>query len=107
VWLPALLNPLRNRLWTQFLFHKLLRFLTPYCAVVIGAWCLAKAGPMVTRSWSPWQNAAAIALVCVAAAMADRAKQLRNLIVHALLLLAAVMVATFNGLRGRWDVWGR
>jgi len=30
VWLPELLNPFRNRLWTQFLFHKLLRFLTPY-----------------------------------------------------------------------------
>jgi cellulose synthase/poly-beta-1,6-N-acetylglucosamine synthase-like glycosyltransferase len=107
VWLPALLNPLRNRLWTQFLFHKLLRFLTPYCAFVIGAWCLAKAGPIVTRYWSPWQGAAAVALVCVAAVMADRANQLRNLIAHALLLLAAVMVATFNGLRGRWDVWGR
>ena len=107
VWLPELLNPFRNRLWTQFLFHKLLRFLTPYCALVIGAWCLARAWPMVTRHWGPWPSAAAIALLGVVAVMADRAKQLRNMIAQGFLLQAAVMVATFNGLRGRWDVWRR
>ena len=29
-WLPGVLNPLRNRIWLQFVFHKLLRLLTPY-----------------------------------------------------------------------------
>jgi cellulose synthase/poly-beta-1,6-N-acetylglucosamine synthase-like glycosyltransferase len=107
VWLPELLNPFRNRLWTQFVFHKLLRFLTPYCALVIAAWCVARAWPLVTRQWGPWQSAAAIVLLGVVAVRVDRARQLRNMVAQALLLQAAVMVATFNGLRGRWDVWRR
>jgi len=32
-WLPELLLPTRNPIWLQFMFHKLLRLLTPY-------WCL-------------------------------------------------------------------
>ena len=103
-WLPALLNPLRNRLWTQFVCHKLLRFLTPYCALVIGAWCLVTAWPMLTGHWGTWVGLGA-ALLGALALGAERAKQLRNMVAQACLLQAAVMVATFNGLRGRWDVW--
>jgi cellulose synthase/poly-beta-1,6-N-acetylglucosamine synthase-like glycosyltransferase len=106
-WLPALLNPVRNPLWTEFLFHKLLRFLTPYCAMVIGAWCLVTAWPFLTGPWATRPSPAAVAVLCVLGLGAARAKPLRALVAQACLLQAAVMVATFNGLRGRWDVWQR
>jgi cellulose synthase/poly-beta-1,6-N-acetylglucosamine synthase-like glycosyltransferase len=106
-WLPAVLNPFRNPLWTQFLFHKLLRFLTPYCALVIGAWCLVEAWPFLTGPWAPRPTSAAVAVLCAVGLWATRAKQLRTVVAQACLLQAAVMVATFNGLRGRWDVWQR
>jgi cellulose synthase/poly-beta-1,6-N-acetylglucosamine synthase-like glycosyltransferase len=106
-WLPALLNPLRNPLWTEFLFHKLLRFLTPYCALVIGAWCLVTAWPFLTGPWVTRPSPAALAALCVLGLGAASAKPLRTMVAQACLLQAAVMVATFNGLRGRWDVWQR
>jgi cellulose synthase/poly-beta-1,6-N-acetylglucosamine synthase-like glycosyltransferase len=106
-WLPTLLNPLRNPLWTEFLFHKLLRFLTPYCALVIGAWCLVTAWPFLTGPWATRPSPAAVAVLCVLGLGAASAKPLRTLVAQACLLQAAVMVATFNGLRGRWDVWQR
>jgi cellulose synthase/poly-beta-1,6-N-acetylglucosamine synthase-like glycosyltransferase len=105
VWLPALLNPVRNRLWAQFVFHKLLRFLTPYCALVIAAWCLMRAWPVLAGPWGTWLSPWVAALVCVVALCLGRVKQLRSVLAQALLLQGAVMVATFNGLRGRWDVW--
>ncbi len=104
-WLPALLNPARNRLWTQFVFHKLLRFLTPYCALMIGAWCLARVWPTLTGHTGAWLGPAATALFCVLALSGDRAKPLRTIVAQACVLQVAVIVATFNGLRGRWDVW--
>ncbi len=106
-WLPALLNPFRNPLWTEFLFHKLLRFLTPYCALVIGAWCLVTAWPYVTAPWGTRASPAAVAVLCVLGLGVARAKPFRAMVAQACLLQAAVMVATFNGLRGRWDVWRR
>ncbi|OLC38397.1 MAG: hypothetical protein AUH75_10900 [Gemmatimonadetes bacterium 13_1_40CM_4_65_7] len=106
-WLPALLNPLRNPLWAEFLFHKLLRFLTPYCALVIGAWCLVTAWPFLTGPWAMRASPAAVAVLCVLGLGAVRAKAFRAMVAQACLLQAAVLVATFNGLRGRWDVWQR
>jgi len=72
---------------------------------LIGAWCLAAAWPMLTGPRSKWLGVAAAALLCIVALSAERARQLRDLLAQAVLLQAAVMVATFNGLRGRWDVW--
>jgi cellulose synthase/poly-beta-1,6-N-acetylglucosamine synthase-like glycosyltransferase len=107
VWLPAVLNPFRNPLWTQFLFHKLLRFLTPYCALVIGAWCLVTVWPLLTGPWTARPSSAAVVVLCALGLGAARARQLQTVVAQACLLQAAVMVATFNGLRGRWDVWQR
>jgi len=106
-WLPSLLSPVRNPLWAPFVFHKLLRFLTPYCALVIAAWCLVVTWPMVTGHWDTWLGPAAAGLLGVLVLRADRARQLRHVIAQAVLLQAAVVVATYNGLRGRWDVWSK
>jgi len=104
-WLPALLNPLRNPIWAQFLFHKLLRFLTPYAALGIGVWCLVTTWPKLTAPLGPSLSAAAAALLCLLFLSTDRAGRVRHVMGQAILLQAAVLVATFNGLRGRWDVW--
>ena len=34
-WLPGVMNPVRNPIWLQFVFHKLLRLLTPYLTVFV------------------------------------------------------------------------
>lgn len=100
---PSILNPLKNRLWVQFVFHKLLRFSTPY-------WLLLAALGMVFAY--PLQ-CAAIALAAVIAsavvAVASPSSSLLSRIVRqagwSALLLSAPFVATVNGLRGRWNVW--
>jgi hypothetical protein len=103
--LPALINPFRNDIWAQFLFHKLLRFLTPYCALVIGAWCVARTWPMVTSSGAfMWAGAAAVGLSLVMLG-SHRTKRLGDAVLQMCVLQAAVLAATVNGLRGRWDVW--
>lgn len=104
-WLPALLNPLRNPVWAQFVFHKLLRFLTPYGALAIGAWCLVTTWPRLTAPLGPSLSTAAAVLLCLLVLSTDRAGRVRHMMGQAVLLQAAVLVATFNGLRGRWDVW--
>jgi len=104
-WLPELLSPVRNDIWLQFLFHKLLRFLTPYCTLAVGAWCLVAIWPMLTQHWSFWLGPAVAALLGVSLLSANRTRSLRNMVAETFLLSGAVMAATFHGLRGRWDVW--
>lgn len=100
-WLPAVLFPLRNPIWAQFLFHKLLRLLTPYWLFVIVAWICVLA----------FQHASANLLVALAALLTLSlfgrglsTRALRN-VAQVAVLQVAVVVATANGLRGRWNVW--
>lgn len=100
-WLPDVLVPLRNPIWLQFLFHKLLRLITPYVAIVGGlaavglAWSALGPGPVVAVALA---GAAAMALPRIG-------PRLRALVVWAITLQAAIVVATMNGLRRRWNVW--
>lgn len=105
-WFPALLHPFRNPVWLQFVFHKVLRLATPYLVLAIGIWFGARVGAAVGRAglaaivgatlgggilleaWRRWRQGAE-----------------RGFFAEALLLQAAVVVATFNGLRRRWKVW--
>ena len=100
---PSILNPRKNRLWVQFVFHKLLRFSTPY-------WLsLAVLGVIITY---PKQCAAIALAALIASAMVTFASPRTSLISRIVrqvgwsaLLLSAPFVATVNGLRGRWNVW--
>jgi cellulose synthase/poly-beta-1,6-N-acetylglucosamine synthase-like glycosyltransferase len=101
-WLPSVLSPLRNPVWLQFVSHKLLRLATPYLLIVmvlvVMAWVLAGAGGRLAI--------AAIATLLMAAIVLPVAsRRIRAAAVGTLLMQAAVMKATFNGLRGEWDVW--
>jgi cellulose synthase/poly-beta-1,6-N-acetylglucosamine synthase-like glycosyltransferase len=103
-WQPAVLVPLRNPIWLQFVAHKLLRLLTPYWIMAIGAWAGSRslrwlgANPRVTAGLVP---------AAVAGAYARRGMVWRvwGGLRCALTIQAAVVVASFNGIRRRWDVW--
>lgn len=104
-WLPELLVPTRNPIWLQFLFHKLLRLLTPY-------WCIGLttcAGVMALR----WLEMRPVALgvpffglaLLTAVRKAKVARILASTIIWGVTLQAALVVAAVNGLRRQWDVW--
>jgi cellulose synthase/poly-beta-1,6-N-acetylglucosamine synthase-like glycosyltransferase len=101
-WLPAVLSPLRNPVWLQFVSHKVLRLATPYLLIVIAisvmVWVLAGAGGRLAL-------AAILTLLLAAIVLPVASRRIREAAVGTLLMQAAVMKATFNGLRGEWDVW--
>jgi cellulose synthase/poly-beta-1,6-N-acetylglucosamine synthase-like glycosyltransferase len=100
-WLPEVLSPVRNPIWLQFVIHKLLRLLTPYCILAATAWL----GTMAAGWLREHEEVAfALALGSVAPVYWARARVLR-VMREGLLIQAAVVIATVNGLRGRWDVW--
>ncbi|HEX6645078.1 MAG TPA: glycosyltransferase [Gemmatimonadales bacterium] len=105
-WLPGVLVPVRNPVWLQFLLHKLLRLLTPYLlaglavgilGILVGRYGIAAIAAV----------AASILLVALAAAAAGKGRALVRLAAWGISIQAAIVTATVNGLRGRWDVWRR
>lgn len=102
VWLPAILNPARNPIWLQFVCHKLLRLLTPYCLALALLVATVKLGAIV----GVWPLLLAIGLAVAALQVRARGvNALRRLAREGMLLQLAVIVATSNSVRGRWDVW--
>ncbi len=106
-WLPGVLNPVRNPVWAQFVCHKLLRLLTPYLllAAVIGVTAAA-----AQRFGRNFFGALGVAVLLAAVGALIRpafGRRLRDLVVWAVAMQGAVVTATVNGFRGRWDVWHR
>ena len=100
-WLPAVLVPIRDPIWGQFVSHKLLRFATPYLviAAVIGgaAWI----GPLVT----PRMATAIVAGLALLALALMASRRLRDAVLGVLYMQAAILKAILNALRGEWNVW--
>ena len=105
-WLPGVMNPVRNPVWIQFVFHKLLRLLTPYLAagIMLGAgWAIARA---IATSPLAMPALAVAGALLVLACMIPRARRvLRAQIAWGFAMQSSIVVATVNGFRGRWDVW--
>jgi len=104
-WLPAVLLPWRNPIWVQFVFHKLLRLLTPYLILVIGAWAVATLarGP---GAWALLAGAAvAIPALWLWRTRSRLGRRLRTVLAEAVLLQLAMLKAGWNGVRRRWHVW--
>jgi cellulose synthase/poly-beta-1,6-N-acetylglucosamine synthase-like glycosyltransferase len=105
-WLPGILNPLRNRIWVQFVFHKLLRLLTPYFAALVVASALWLG--MTALVAAPMGGeiligaGAALVLLCL---VPHVRRVLRAQLAWGLAMQSSIVVATVNGVRGRWDVW--
>jgi cellulose synthase/poly-beta-1,6-N-acetylglucosamine synthase-like glycosyltransferase len=104
-WLPAVLNPSRNPIWFQFMSHKVLRLLTPWLLMFVGltsAMLMAAASPVIVRQLVFW------VAVCVAGTllvMPQARTRARALAVWGWSMQLAVVEASMNGLRGRWNVW--
>lgn len=104
-WLPHVVVPWRNPIWIQFVFHKLLRMLTPYLLAIIGIWLVIHAAAPLRGFLPVAFAAAALIAVWIWRAPTRLASRVRDLALEAVLLQFAVVVAGVNGLRGRWGVW--
>ncbi|MGQ0646358.1 MAG: glycosyltransferase [Gemmatimonadaceae bacterium] len=100
--LPSVLVPLRNPIWLQFVFHKLLRLATPYLlALLVAASC----------GWLLVTLPARTALISLGACLLTGAlvlaasSRVRRLVRDIASMQAAVVQATRNAFRGEWDVW--
>jgi cellulose synthase/poly-beta-1,6-N-acetylglucosamine synthase-like glycosyltransferase len=102
LWMPWLLNPGQNRVWLQFVSHKLLRLLTPAFtgAAAIGAGLLAVASPAVA-----WLAAGMLALLAGLGITLWRRRPLWQFGRTAFVMHVALVTALANALRRRWDVW--
>lgn len=102
-WLPAVLRPFRNPICAQFVFHKLLRLLTPYLVLLavlgagwqVGAYLLSHPiGIQVTLGM--------VAGLCLIPRVR---RTLKEQITWGLAMQSSIVAATANGMRGRWNVW--
>jgi len=105
-WLPAVLVPLRNPIWLQFVMHKLLRLLTPYLVIGMGVGALGwLSAQMDWRSHGLAALAAAGLFGALIAAVPRARRIVKTQVRWMWALQSSVVAATINGLRGRWDVW--
>ena len=104
-WLPVLLVPIRNPIWVQFVSHKLLRLLTPWLVL---AFVTGAVGVLV-HQLRPDLLLAAIGVTAVAALVVFARPASRAIAVRVAewgwSLQVALVEATMNGVRGRWNVW--
>jgi cellulose synthase/poly-beta-1,6-N-acetylglucosamine synthase-like glycosyltransferase len=104
-WMPALLVPLRNPIWAQFVIHKLLRLLTPYLLLVIAFWCALQAGAILGPYITPALVLLALTMLWMWRTKNRWGSAARRVITECVLLQVAIVLATANALRGRWQVW--
>lgn len=104
-WLPALLVPFRNPVWAQFISHKVLRLSTPWMVLLAALSSAMVVALAVPRSVLMWITAALVTILALAMII----PRLRSVTTRGVgwvwSLQVAVVQATMNGLRGRWDVW--
>lgn len=106
-WLPGVLVPVRNPIWLQFVCHKLARLATPYLALAVALGALVLGARALGDALPAALLGVALAVGLLMAARPSLRRRAGHLIAWGVALQAAVVVATFNGLRGRWDVWQR
>ena len=104
-WLPEVIDPRRNPVWVQFVFHKLLRLLTPYLLIPVGATTVYAGVSLAAGQPKP----VLISGFCAASGLLLLQPRLFRMALRTgyelLLMQAAVVTATLNALRGRWNVW--
>ncbi len=104
-WMPNVLNPVRNPVWIQFTSHKLLRLLTPYLAALCVLGVIWRVGVAIVAS-AAWQAFLVAAVIGIAGLGMPRVRRtIAAEVAWIVALQTSVIVATLNGLRGRWDVW--
>jgi len=106
-WMPAVLLPWRNPIWIQFVCHKLLRLTTPYALAGLGLGVLGAA--FSARPAMGWALLAALLLVGFVALVWRNGlgRRLRHGLEWVFSMQGAILVATWHGIRGEWNVWKR
>jgi hypothetical protein len=100
--MPWLLNPGRNRVWLQFVSHKLLRLLTPVFtgAAALGAGLLAVSFPPMALL-----AVGGLALLGGLGVVRLRGRPLWHFGWTIVIMHVALVAALANALRRRWNVW--
>jgi len=106
-WLPEVLVPVRNPVWFQFVFHKVLRLFTPYWTALVLVWSLPAAVGLLGGSLPAALVVAAALVLWTVWRRGPWSSRVRRFAVEAILIHLAVVIAGYNGLRGRWHVWHR
>lgn len=105
VWLPTVLNPFRNPIWTQFVFHKLLRLLTPYLVLLALVAMVWRVAAFVIVSGQPLFLDAVLAAIGLIVGVPRLRRSVIAQLSWAWALQTSALTASINGLRGNWDVW--
>jgi hypothetical protein len=106
-WQPWVLSPWRNRVWAQFVCHKLVRLATPLLLLAAAA-CVAGALALEGHLESIARVAilaVGVPLIALDLLRPRAARALLDRAALALRLLASPLVALAKGARGEWDVW--
>lgn len=105
LWLPAVLVPVRNPVWLQFVLHKLARLGTPFAllACLLGAVLAIPALPRALATALLGSFAVGAALLAFSPDPVSRRLRTAAMLFGG--LVAAPAVALVNALRGEWDVW--
>ena len=106
-WLPQVLNPFRNPVWVQFVCHKLLRLLTPYLATLFALGVAWRAGEAMVHAQTRVPIVVTASILGVFLLLPPLRRKFATQVAWGIALQTSVVVATVNGLRGRWDVWRR
>jgi cellulose synthase/poly-beta-1,6-N-acetylglucosamine synthase-like glycosyltransferase len=107
-WLPDTIVPGRNPIWFQYVFHKLMRLATPYFLLLSLGVLVPFVGSLLSDP--PQRSAVAIlaSLTLLSLLLSVRLRRFaRTLVVWLASMQAAMVTATYYGLRGEWDVWRR
>jgi len=99
-WMPWVLHPGKNRVWWQFMSHKVLRLLTPLAVSCFVAGLLLVFGP-----WAGVVGLGGITLPWMVRPASVPGGGVLRVARSGIALLAALVVAALNAARGRWDVW--
>jgi cellulose synthase/poly-beta-1,6-N-acetylglucosamine synthase-like glycosyltransferase len=104
-WKPDALVPWKNPVWLDLLLHKVARLATPPL-VFVAVTGFALAG-LTRLARLPGSALLVVGAVAVLAAVVRPRLVVRvsRAVVWACWLLIAPIIATYNGVRGRWGVW--
>ena len=102
--MPAILNPLLNPIWLQFVFHKLMRLASPLLLLAMIP-ALLVAATRVHRQLRPDAAFSLWVTVAVALLALLLLPRGRSVLREFFSMNLAVLRAISRGLRGDWDVW--
>ena len=107
-YLPELLSPRRNRLWIQFVSHKLLRLAAPYLlALLVATSAVLRSEPFFLGLFIAQAGFYTLGVAGLLIPSGGRLRPVLAVPRAFLVMIAAAAVGAVNAAAGRWDVWVR